>query len=123
MAQSIGINCLLGAAPAGAWTRPQSNQSHLLHVPLDGLAINNLSFSAKLLVDTARTIEGPSGIDLVNAPLDGYFLGGRPRGLVVEAGPRDRKQIRLYSQRDFVGLSFQESQSLTSAQGRGQIFF
>ena len=65
---------MLGAASAGAWTWPQSDQSHLLHVPLDGLAIDHLAFSAKLLVDAARTIERPSGIDFVDAPLDGQFF-------------------------------------------------
>ena len=53
MAQQIRVNRLLGAASARAWTRPQGDQSHLLHVPLDGLAINHLSFAAKLLMDTA----------------------------------------------------------------------
>ena len=123
MAQQIRVNRLLGAASARAWTWPQSDQSHLLHVPLDGFAIDYLAFSAQLLVNAARTVEGPSRIDFVNAPLDGqFFWRGRCR-LVVQASPRDRKQIGLHPQSDFLVFSFEEGQALTSAQGQDQIFF
>ena len=92
-------------------------------MPLHGFTINDLSFAAKLLMDAARTVERPSRVDLVDAPLDGQFLGRRQRRLVIQTGPRDREQIGLGQQGDFLGLPFEEGQALISAQGRGQIFF
>ena len=68
------MNGLPLGASAGAWTRSQSDQSHLLHVSLDGLAIDHLAFAAKLLMDAARTIERPSRVDFVDALLDGQFF-------------------------------------------------
>ncbi len=65
IAQQIGIDRLPLVASAGVGTRPQSDQAHLLHMPLHGFSINHQSFASKLLMDAARPIEGPSRVDFV----------------------------------------------------------
>ena len=91
------------------------------------MALNGLAVEGHLLLehrrDLARAVEGMGGVQLVDAPLEvQLFRRGRHR-LIVQAGAVERQQVALGLQAQVGRIAFQQRQTLSAGQVRGQIFF
>ena len=85
MAQKIRKNSVLGVALAGVGSGTDARDAHLVHMALDGLAVDH-PLGPQHRRDLARAVEGMGGIHLVDAPLDIQFLRAGGHRLIVQAG-------------------------------------
>jgi len=120
--QKIRKNPVFHVALAGLGAGADAGDAHLAHMALNGLAVEG-----HLLLehrrDLARAVEGMGGVQLVDAPLEvQLFRRGRHR-LIVQAGAVERQQVALGLQAQVGRIAFQQRQTLSAGQVRGQIFF
>jgi hypothetical protein len=122
-AQQIRIDPVGGVAAAQIGTRRDSFNPHLVHVALDGLAIDLHALVLQVDANPARAVERIPGVDLVDPMFHSDFLWRRRDGLVVQTGSTQTEQISLRDQRQFAAPAFYQRQTLNARQGRDQIFF
>ena len=115
---------MLGIALTEVGSRTDAGDAHLAHMTLHSFAIDD-----EVIVllehhgDAARAIRRLLGVNTVNGMLDGDFLGRGRNGLIVEAASAQAEQLRLVGEWKLSITALDQGETLTSAQGQGQIFY
>ena len=110
-------------ATAQIRSRSDAFNAHLAHMPLNRLAIDEQAFALQLNANPPRAVKWILRIDFINPMFHSHLLWRRSYRLVIQTGAAQTEQVSLQGERQLSVLTFDQFQTLSARQGRGQIFF